>query len=78
MGGRAGVRRVMRRGQKEGWEEGWKEGWREGQKEGRKVTAEQWKSISHKVEAHWQGQKKERLQSQEGVQRRIWLVLRLV
>jgi hypothetical protein len=31
---------------------GWKGGWEEGLKEGRRPTAEQWKPISDKVEAH--------------------------
>jgi hypothetical protein len=63
---------------KGGWKEGQEKGWKEGQKEGWKAMAEQWKPVSDKMEARWQGRKKERLQSQEGVQRKIWLVLRLV
>jgi hypothetical protein len=49
-----------------------------GWKEERGPIVEQWKPISDKVEAHYQGRKKGKFQIQEGIQRRIWLVLKLL
>jgi hypothetical protein len=49
-----------------------------GWKEERGPIVEQWKPISDKVEAHYQGRKKGKFQIQEGIRRRIWLVLKLL